>query len=172
MIKKLALGTRCPLAQATTGACISWRLAVAAWRLIAHLVDSYMNWKSNMVGRSGNPSTDAGKVQVLPTNPCLRCHASLSDSREMPSAQLDFDSTHSKYIQICIANNAAWMLPASLSRSALLLLPRTNAIRAAVLSINQTPRFPRSSSGNFNIAIRTMTSSNWAMYVTHGYHML
>ena len=56
---------------------------------------------------TGSPMT--WKVQPLLTNPCPWYHSSSSASLEMPSAQLDLDSTHSKYLQICIANSAASM---------------------------------------------------------------
>ena len=75
---------------------------------------SHMNWNNKPVGRSGNLSTSAGKVHILLTKPCLWCYSSSSSSLEMPSAQFDFDSTHSKYIQLCMANRAPWMLPATL----------------------------------------------------------
>ena len=88
----------------------------------------------------------------------------------MPSAQLDFDSTHSSTSRLH-GNRGVVDVARQPTKFSLVLLPRTGAVRAAVSSVNQMPRLPRLSSGNFNMAIKTITSSNCAMCVSHGFHM-
>ena len=81
----------------------------------------------------------AGREHFEDVNLCFLCHESSNPSLDIPSAQLDLDSIHSKYIQMCRENIAACIAPDILSRSRCLLRPLTSAMSAAMLSMNHMP---------------------------------
>ena len=101
---------------------------------------------------SGRDQISKGKNAKCVVNPWRLCHVAWRPSRLISSDQLALLGIHSQKNQALRPKRVIWINRDICSKSALSERPRINAINAAVLSMNQSPRLPRNLDGLENKA--------------------